>query len=94
MSASDIDLIIGRRAPSGIKGQVEQFLVIRNAGQQVMNAIIECGFIKEPDVVADTGAVDFKNIKPGQTAYNFITAKVPFDRADCRIANSSPVAED
>jgi hypothetical protein len=90
--ASDLDLIMGRRAPSAFEGEVKQFISVKNNGTRTMSAIVECGFIKAHGDVVDTGDAPIANLKPGQTAYAYITSSGAFDHADCRIGLSGPVA--
>ena len=86
--ASDLELILGRRAPQ-VDGSVKQFYSVKNNGHQMMDASYECGFVKGGDVVDATGGV-ISELKPGQTAYGWTLSSGAFDRADCRLYSVRP----
>jgi len=91
--ASDLELKIAKREPSAFDGYFDQYISVKNTGTRTMAAMVECGFLKNPDTIVDTGSAAIVNLKPGQTSYQQISVKGAYDRADCRISSSYVTGE-
>jgi hypothetical protein len=85
--AKDVTLTPGKFTTDG--KAATQLLSAKNSGEQIFMLVVECGFLKDAQLVG-TGQERSLNVDTGQTAYLKVTASdaAGADHADCRVVGA------